>query len=308
MRPNMRDVNDVAAGLPFPVYSVTDPTALVQVIGWLKSISSSPGVLFRGQADLYGGRLVPSGLRNGSGTAGSKGVTTHDRDLRAYIDDLWGAPCGCTPDGFKFQDAHLCAERHAGGATAAIYRGVRRACVEPLLQHYGIRTRWVDLVDNSWVALWFACHEYVSTDAGNFAYLRPRLLGEGLHAYLVVVDTGQPQPTAIPGYWLADDVRLVDLRYAVPSIYLRPHAQHGLLVAPRGGLDGDAPNIIERTIRAAIRIDLALAQEWLGKGVMVSDYVLFPPAVRDEGYRRLLRHAPRPPAQLGALTVIGPGH
>jgi len=34
---------------------------------------------------------------------------------------------------------------------------------EPLLQHYGIRTRWLDLVDNFWTALWFGCQEARST-------------------------------------------------------------------------------------------------------------------------------------------------
>ncbi|MBZ4488077.1 FRG domain-containing protein [Microbacterium sp. cx-55] len=303
----MRDVEDADVEAPFPVYSVTDPTALIQVIGWLKSTSPSPTVFFRGQAGLYRGRLAPSGLRNRTDVVGPKGVATHDRQLRDYIDQLWGGPCTCTPSGYKFSEGHLCKERHVGGASAALYRGVRRASVEPLLQHYGIRTRWVDLVDNAWVALWFACHEYVMTDGGNFAYLRPRLLTSAASAYIVVVDIGPTEPTAIPGYWLADTVRLIDLRYAVPSIYVRPHAQHGLLVAPRGGLGGEAPMAVERTVRAAIQIDLALAREWLGTGAMVTDYVLFPPAVRDEGYRRLLRHAPRPAPTLGALTHIGPG-
>ena len=29
---------------------------------------------------------------------------------------------------------------------------------EPLLQHYGVRTKWLDVVDNIWIALWFAAH------------------------------------------------------------------------------------------------------------------------------------------------------
>ncbi|GAA0468199.1 hypothetical protein Ade02nite_79030 [Paractinoplanes deccanensis] len=40
--------------------------------------------------------------------------------------------------------------------------GVPRYAAEPLLQHYGIRTRWLDLVGNIWSALWFACHHFTT--------------------------------------------------------------------------------------------------------------------------------------------------
>lgn len=42
--------------------------------------------------------------------------------------------------------------------TGATIGGTPERAFEPLLQHYGMRTRWVDAVDNIWVALWFACH------------------------------------------------------------------------------------------------------------------------------------------------------
>ncbi len=301
--PPMRDVTEIDVGAGYPCYRVTDPAALIQVVGWLKSTGTYPSVYFRGQQALYGGRLVPSGFRNGGGTSGEKGVLNHDREITRYLDSLWGAPCTCTPSGLPFAERHNCRERAA--KVPSLYRGTRRACVEPLLQHYGLRTRWVDLVDNLWIALWFASHEYVLADGGRFAYVRPRLSETSDVAYVIVLDLGPLAETAVPGYWTGSDVRLIDLRYSVPSIYVRPHAQHGLLVAPRGPISGKTTSIVESHIRAAIQIDLVLARKWLGNGSMTSAYALFPPAVRDEGYRRLLRFAPEPPASLGAFTSMG---
>lgn len=287
---------------------VTDPTALIQVIGWLKATGQSSSVLFRGQTSLYSGKISPSGLRTSSGgVVGPKGLASHDVTMTAYMDQLWGLACNCASVQHAFADGHLCTERVTGGREV-LMRGLRRAVTEPVLQHYGLRTRWVDLVDNVWIALWFGCHEYVSTDAGRFAYLRPRATVAGSYVYLLVLDLGELTPTAIPGYSLGSDTRLVDLRYAAPSSYIRPHAQHGLLVAPRGPLTNVGMETVANRVSAVIRVDLALAREWLGSGTMVSSYVLFPPAVRDEGYRRLVRHAPPPPERLGAFTFIGPGH
>lgn len=309
-RPSIRDVADVSLELPADCHAleVSDPTALVQVLGWLKATSGSHHVLFRGQAALHDGSLAPSGLRSpGGGVVGPKGLASHDAEMTAYIDALWNAPCECAEVRRSFADGHLCTERSSGRGQT-LMRGMRRAVTEPLLQHYGLRTRWVDLVDNVWVALWFACHVYVSTDGGRFAYLRPRASERGAFAYILVLDLGGLTPTEIPGYWLGPDTRLVDLRYAAPSNYVRPHAQHGLLVAPRGPLAPEEMGSVSTRVRAVIRIDLDLAREWLGEGRMVSSYVLFPPAVRDEGYRRLLRYAPEPPERLGAFTFVGPGH
>jgi hypothetical protein len=304
----MRDVQSVDLGLSGACeqVDVSDPAALVQMIGWLKATGDG-NVLFRGQAGLHGASLTPSGLRGAAGRAvGAKGIFTHDVAIRDYLAGIWGSECGCVEVRHSFADGHLCDER-VTVADGNLMRGLRRPILEPLLQHYGLRTRWIDLVDNVWIALWFACHEYVSADAGRFAYLRPRKVEPTSSAYLLVVDLAGLASTDIPGYWLSPTARLVDLRYAAPSTYLRPHAQHGLLAAARGPLTPAGMATLSGTLKAVIRIQLSEAMEWLGAGRMLSTYTLFPPAVRDEGYRRLLRYATVPPPTLGALTSIGPG-
>ena len=67
----------------------------------------------------------------------------------------------------------------------------------PLLQHYGIRTDWLDLVDNIFVALWFSNHY----SREEFSYIK--FFG----------DSG---------------LTVVDLRSVHSSLSLRPHCQHGL--------------------------------------------------------------------------------
>ena len=49
------------------------------------------------------------------------------------------------------------------------YKNVGRfqvADIDPILQHYGIRTPWIDLVDNIFVAIWFAIHKFEKESNG----------------------------------------------------------------------------------------------------------------------------------------------
>ena len=52
--------------------------------------------------------------------------------------------------------------------------------VEGVLQHYGLRSRWIDAVDNIWTALWFACHTQLSGNKNEECvhYVRRDLLCE----------------------------------------------------------------------------------------------------------------------------------
>jgi hypothetical protein len=285
------------------VIAIKEPTSLAQVIGWLKFTSEGGDVVFRGQASLHAD-MLPSGARGRS----ARGLSTLNRHLREYIDSLYGAPCRCIGQP-RYASQHECLERSGGGrAGTSVASGTYRAVVEPLLQHYGLRTRWIDVVDNVWVALWFGCHRQVSR--GRYAYhLKRSVPQEGADAkvYIAAVDTGPLVSTSIPGYRISDSLRVADLRYSVPSYYLRPHAQHGLLVAPRSVTPAPQSYSMAASFGYYIEIGLGDALDWLGSGVMTSAHSLFPSAVHDEGYRRLTEYAPQPPDALGAFTIYGPG-
>lgn len=288
----------------FRVLSVDDPNALTQVIGWLKFTSRNGDVLFRGQVSLPSD-MMSSGLR-GRNATGRANLATR---LNAFVREAVG-PCTCLEGPFKFRKGHLCVEQVArsSGSSAPVVNKTYRAAVEPLLQHYGIKTRWLDVVDNVWVALWFACHKQVAVE--NYAYyLRRSVAQEGVDskAYIVVLETGVLDATDVPGYRVGANARVVDLRYAVPSVYLRPHAQHGLLMAPLA-VSADSRGSLRDQVAAVVEVHTRDALEWLGTGAMTSPFVLFPPAARDEGYRRLLEYAPKSSSLIGAITHYGPGY
>ncbi len=286
-----------------PVLAIADPNALTQTVGWLKFAHGQGQVLYRGQTELYPD-IRASGLR-GEGIAARRKLASL---LREYVNDLSGAECLCPMGPFHYGQAHECLERvqRRKPASLGLVQSTYRAAVEPLVQHYGVRTRWLDVVDNIWIALWFACHQQVTV--GEFAHHQRRseaLEGPGAKAYIIVMSTGVVSPTGVPGYHVGDETRVIDLRYAVPSVYLRPHAQHGLLVAPAKLADG-ATGSLNSNVIAELEIALADALRWLGDGVMTSPFVLFPPATVDVGYRRLMA-AVSPHPDLGTVMHYGPG-
>jgi FRG domain len=302
-RLSIRGASIAIAAPDIPVIRIQDPNALTQVMGWLKFTAGSGRVLFRGQGTLYPS-LRPSAMRELK--PGS--MTKYSKAMKDYIEACTGASCRCAPGGHTFGHGERCIEQvNQSDSPRGIVAGTYRAAVEPMLQHYGLRTRWLDLVDNIWVALWFGCQMHIQH--GRHASHLTRSDGHETdgRAYVLVLDLGRQEETAVPGYSLGDVARIVDLRYSVPSLYLRPHAQHGLLAAPRRMTpsDPDAGDMSTLVI-AVLEIELSDALVWLGSGSMLSTHVLFPPATHDAGYRRLLDYAPPPPPTLGSFLIYGP--
>lgn len=92
------------------------------------------------------------------------------------------------------------------------------------------------------------------------------------------------------GVYSSPQMTVVDLRRALPSIFLRPGAQHGWTVkmkcTKKNMSRGDysfAKNVV-----AVLRIPLSLADELIG-GALLSQENLFPPEDYDQGYRILLQ-------------------
>lgn len=81
----------------------------------------------------------------------------------------------------------------------------------------------------------------------------------------------------------------VDLRTILPSVFLRPHAQHGWVIRkgkiPPYDEVGMASNII-----CILKIHVAHAREWLGSGQLLSVDNLFPSPTIDQGYDILLSY------------------
>lgn len=265
------------------MFHVWDPHALIQAAGYLKHVyanDKSEAIFFRGQTRLYKG-LAPSLFRNSTNPA-TQGKRVNS--LNKYIKNI--------------------------AAKNKIFHKFDEIVHEPLLQHYGLRTTWIDLVDNIWVALWFACHNAIFTGKyGHYLHFEKR----GVHnnnspikyAYLLLVASEITHMSKyIPGLFPGNETQLVDLRMAVPSIFLRPHAQHGVLFRQKGGSVA-RPLDYGTFVRGVIRVNLDNALKWLGTGPLLSAHLLFPPPVYDIGYEFLLSSQLEGDSIAGAISHVG---
>lgn len=248
--------------LGLKVYHVKKPFTLIQALGYLKFNRAQQGkaVYYRGQAKLRNS-LVSSLLR---------GVTTTGRAGQRV-----GVMNGFLDRVRNEQRALLAVPHHAQ---------------EAVLQHYGLRTRWLDVVDNVWVALWFACHSALAhgprDEYLHFERRVPRRIPEAeRYAYILLIEVSN-RPMTERGLCGDASSEAIDLRIAVPSHFIRPHLQHGLVV--RGLNNGETALDYMNLVAGIIRIDLEDALEWLGAGDYLSVHGLFPPPAYDFGYSEVL--------------------
>lgn len=261
------------------VLSVSTQHGLSRAAGYLKYADGDSGpVVFRGQRRLYGS-LRPALYRGISNPHAKGNREAAYNSLRRAISES-GAFISTTPN-------------HAR---------------EPLLQHYGIHTKWIDLVDNVWVALWFACHRAMTIgDKGQYLHFerRSERTDPNPYAYILLIQAGPlNQLTGKPGLQGNAGATLIDLRVAAPSVYLRPHAQHALLLR-RTEINTTEQLDLQPLVVGTIRVHLADAFAWLGDGALLSSHSLFPPPTYDEGYRRLLSVTQLGSREAGAIAHVG---
>ena len=95
-----------------------------------------------------------------------------------------------------------------------------------ILQHYGIDTPWLDLVDNIFIALWFACWNRVKYKDG-YKY-QMRHSGEYGWIYFLQFEYGKVTPSDV---FVGKKTKYCDLRTGTNSLVLRAHTQHGIFGA-----------------------------------------------------------------------------
>lgn len=239
------------------VLHVRDFRTLIQAINKIKYIhgsgrSSTRGscnVYFRGQAELYNGNMCPSAYR----TIGKS------FEKKRMID--------------KELHHKLCKFRRNAGDTI---KALRLKVLEGLFQQYEEKTRWLDAVDNVWVALWFSCQRrWERNGFVQYVTRSPSLENpEFQYAYIVVL--------------VADKkCEILDLRTQTPSQFLRPHVQHGVLLRKRG--KDKLPCVdMSGLVHGIIRIDLSDALTWLGNSPSLSATMMFPNPAFDSGFSALI--------------------
>ncbi len=269
----------------YNVFHAKKPFVLVQAAGYLKHVRSkahNKSVYFRGQSKLY--PTLPPTLYRGITKPQSR--DKRDAKIQAFLKDIRN--------------------------NQQVLRAVSAHVQEPILQHYGINTRWLDVVDNVWIALWFACHtahtcgknsEYLHFEKRVVRHSKP----DSCYAYILLMEAAaKPDTEAGPGCFKDSNSATIDLRIAAPSQFVRPHAQHGLVVKTLDSRNR-APVDYSPLLTGIIRVDLADALEWLGSGDLLNVHALFPPPSYDIGYQEILDNIIPQCKILGAIHHIGAG-
>ena len=138
-----------------------------------------------------------------------------------------------------------------------------------LLQHYGFHTSWLDVVDNLFVAAWFAGRKLRTTDDDRTEVL-PSADSDGWLFVLATDRDGQR-------------LRPVDLRWDHHPLSARPHVQHGVSLFAEEESVVDLRNHVVATMRVPLKAFGTM-------GSMFDSSVMFPDSTLDHTLRVLLKY------------------
>lgn len=282
---------EFACGKKVPIYQVNSIYALTQVIGYVKYINASYGsVLYLGQCELY--KTIEPSIYHGIESTSAR--SNRNQLLNIVIDRA------INDEGF----AHFMKLDNSPAS---------RTRLESVLQHYGIPTHYVDVVDNHWTALWFGANRYTAYLQDSFCKYEKRSVDMGevlqkkielsesefgeylanikddMYQYLLLIAVSKARAVSNNGIREGRDTISVDLRSALPSMFLRPHAQHGWTIK-RKSQDCEHGLDMANNVVGILRIRVCDAHKWLGNGELLSQESLFPNPHFDQGYKVLLNH------------------
>ena len=283
-----------SCGNEVPVFEVDNPITLIQLVGYAKFINKDYGnVLLRGENKLHNS-LVPGIYRK------RKGIGNVNKSLNGVISQLG-------------DDSKLCKDIVSRASDNSKDFSIT---AEALLQHYGLKTRFLDVVDNHWVALWMGLYKADSPYKNGYICYEKRTIRlrdrvndpvQDDHDYqyllLIAIPRGNKR-SSVGGLDYDKEFITIDLRMAVSSIFLRPHAQHGIVVRKKGK-EGGAVNDYDMATQVVgiIKIRIDLVDQWLGNGLLLTKKGLFPPPTIDQGYAILLKNGVL--SSLGKESIIG---
>ena len=248
---------EMKCGNCVPVYTISSINDLNQFIGYGKYINcKSYNVYLRGQTSLYDGAMIPSLYRHEC----SKDLTTskfYERINKILQDNK---------SFVKFP----------------------KPIFEATVQHYGIKTPQIDIVDNVWIALWFALNEFKGKIINTTEHLYVSKTTQKYGYIFLIASDALEHSDTIRGLYKGSQTQLIDLRKALPSYYLRPHAQHAYMLRK----NEFAPEDYSELIIGIAKIPVCEAQRWIGDTELLSVKSLFPSAYFDSGYEIMLKNYP----------------
>jgi hypothetical protein len=138
-----------------------------------------------------------------------------------------------------------------------------------VLQHYGFRTPWLDVVDDIHTAVWFALNKAQAVD-GRYGYSR----SNSDAGWIALISA----PRAI---------KCQDLRETQSSRNTRCHAQQGWSLAMQYDAQAQFNQQQDFTDHVVGTIRIPNGGEWHLEGFMASQPYLFPKEEMDDTYKRL---------------------
>ncbi len=268
-----------SCGHTVPTYEVSSVHSLNQLIGYAKFINKSFGdVYYRGECKLHDS-LLPSLFR------GKTNISSSASRLNTLIENIMSDSNMKKQLKLDTSDSISCQLK-----------------IEGLLQHYGIKTRFVDVVDNHWVALWMGLNRIQAyKQIQNYYHYEEREIPlidfvEGakcnevdLFQYILLIAVPGSSRRINNGIYDSKTFYKIDLRQALPSTYIRPHAQHGLVIRKRSSEGGQVENYdLASNVVGIIKIRIDRVKKWIGTGELLTQDNLFPPPAFDNGYDVLL--------------------
>ena len=269
---------DFKCGQSVPIYEVSNVHALNQLVGYAKFINQSYGdVYYRGECKLHDS-LIPSLFRGRTNTSIAAQLNTLIK--KVFTDNNMKKQ-------LKLDEAD--------SVSSALK-------IEGVLQHYGIKTRFIDVVDNHWVALWMGLNQnekykqiyeynhYEQREIPLIDFIDGKeCTEEDLFQYILLLAVPGKCKRINNGIFVSDNYYEIDLRQALPSTYLRPHAQHGLVIKkrPHDGVQIEKYDMATNVV-GIIKIRIDRAKQWIGTGELLTQDNLFPAPSFDNGYDILL--------------------
>ena len=153
-----------------------------------------------------------------------------------------------------------------------------------ILQHYGVKTPWLDVVRNLYTAIWFATHELVDVKKDPLRRkVKPTREDDGWILLFAACRPGQQRLT------------VGDLMETQSSLHVRPHAQHGLSLGmkcdPTERDEGFPPTArtTDFNTHRITRVRFpARSEKWKLCGHMFRSSFLFPGRQHDDSLQQLM--------------------
>lgn len=258
------------------IFDVGNPNALNQIIGYAKFINADYGnVYYRGETELHSS-VLPSIARE---AGHQKYEESLNRVIAAAIADEQFTNCAKLSNLSNSKASKLIAEA--------------------MLQHYGFSTHFVDVVDNHWIALWFGLNQYATiTNLSTYSFYKQRRItpvellspqGQSdIYQYMLLIAVDDSVVPLERGVYQGNDTTTIDLRSSLPSVFIRPHAQHGLVIKRNTRSPADSFDLSSHVI-AIIRMRIDHVAQWIGTGQLLTSSNLFPSPAFDYGYEILLK-------------------